>query len=109
MSNPISAQTDLLSEIVRFIYDSSPPEFEDAICIFEYFREEDGSWSVGSQFSYTAKEKNVGGYLNDPNDKVSNLVAKLHDEMQAHTGGDWRSFNLSIKNGGAATVKFQYS
>ena len=109
MSNPIESQTDILSEIVGYLYDSAPSDFEEAICIFEYFCEEDGSWSVGSQFSYLANEQNVDGYLNDQYNEVASLVAKLHNIMLSHTGGEWIVFTLSVKNGGPANVKFKYA
>ena len=108
MSNPIEAQTDIISEIVGYLYDSAPSDFEEAICIFEYFYEDDGSWSVESKFSYLLNGKNVSDYLNDQGDKVTDLVAKLHGVMLSHTGGEWNAFTLSVKNGGPANVAFKY-
>ncbi len=90
------------------MYASTPSNFEEANCIFEYFVEDDESWSVGSKFSYIIDSKKVGAYLNDQFDKASTLVAKLHHLMDSHTGGKWKSFSISLKNGGTATVKFQY-
>ena len=108
MSNSIEAQADILSEIVGYLYDSAPSNFEEVTCTFDYFCEDDGSWSVGSQFSYRSNGKNVGGYLNDQHDKVASLVSELHSVMHSHTGGKWNAFTLSVKNGSQANVTFRY-
>lgn len=81
MSSPIEAQTDILSEISAFLYASAPGDFEEVNCILDYFVEEDGSWSVDSEFSYMLSGVKVGAYLNDPNYRVPALVAELHKAM----------------------------
>ncbi len=108
MTNPIESQTDILTAIAEIIYASTPSNFDEAHCFFEYSVEDDHSWSVGSEFSYILNGEKVSTYLNDQFDRASMLVAKLHQLMDDHTGGKWKSFSLSLKNGGAATVKFQY-
>lgn len=108
MSNPIDVQTDILSKISEYLYDSAPSKFEEATCTFEYDCEDDGSWSVGSKFSYTDNGIIVSDYLNDEGDKLTDLVAKLHEVMHSHTGGKWSAFTISVKNGGPANVKFKY-
>ncbi|MBX9817700.1 MAG: hypothetical protein K2X79_06700 [Burkholderiaceae bacterium] len=108
MTNPIDSQTDLITAIAQYVHDSAPSDYEEAICVFEYFKEEDGSWSVGSQFSYSSNGKSVGDYLKDSHDKVPDLVAQLHGIMHSHTGGQWNAFVLSVKNGGAVNAKFKY-
>lgn len=40
--------------------------------------------------------------------KNQELSQKLHDEMQSHTGGDWRKFILTIDENGEAKTKFIY-
>lgn len=108
MTNPIEIQTDILSEIVGFIYASLPSDFEEANCIFGYFAETDGSWSVDTAFSYIQNGLKVGAYLNDQSGQVPRLVAKLHNAVQEHTGGRWKDFSLSFKKGGSPNAKFQY-
>ncbi|MDX1738758.1 MAG: hypothetical protein R3261_11015 [Alphaproteobacteria bacterium] len=108
MSNPIDLQTDILSEISEYLYVSAPSTFEEASCIFEYDCEDDGSWSVGSKFSYKENGIIVSDYLNDEGDKLTDLVAKLHAVMLSHTAGKWSTFTISVKNGGPANVKFKY-
>jgi hypothetical protein len=108
MTNPIESQTEVLTAIVEIIYASTPSNFDEANCSFEYFVEDDYSWSVGSEFSYILNGEKVGAYLNDQVDRASILVAKLHQLMDTHTKGKWKSFSISLKNSGPATVKFQY-
>lgn len=108
MSNPIEIQTAILSALTDIMYASAPSNFEDATCSFEYSAEEDGSWSVGSTFSYMLNGKRVSELLNDEPDDAATLVAKLHGAMRSHTGGEWRSISISLKNGARANANFEY-
>lgn len=42
-------------------------------------------------------------------DEVFGLVFELHKEMKAQTGGDWKTFTLTIGEDGKAKTKFDYS
>ena len=108
MSNPIEAQTASLSALTDIMYASAPSNFEHATCVFEYATEEDGSWSVGSMFSYTLNGQKTSEFLNDESDEASALVAKLHGAMRSHTGGAWKCLSISLKNGGRANATFEY-
>ena len=41
-------------------------------------------------------------------DRIANLCQQLHDEMQNHTGGDWRKFILTLNEKGEAKTQFIY-
>lgn len=76
-------------------------------CEFEY-EVYDGGWSVGTKYSFVRDGLFFSELLDDPEDRASSHVHKLHELMRLHTGGDWRKFVLVIDPSGKANTKFIY-
>ena len=108
---PIEEQTQLLSQLVQLVHDSAPEGYERAACTFDYrVCNEDGSSSVGGQFSYDKGGVTVSAVLAYPHPVQSmKIVPRLHEIMKGHTGGDWGSFTLTLDKSGQATTSFDYT
>lgn len=100
-------QVEVLNELTQIMHDSARGQYEEMRCEFEYEVYE-GGWSVGSKYSFIRNGLSVSEFLDDPDDKASGFVHKLHELMKYQTGGDWKGFVLSIDSSGKANTKFTY-
>jgi hypothetical protein len=102
-------QTDVLNEIVNIMMLSAPENCQQIKCEFEYrCGNDDGHFGIGTQFEYIHNNKKSFVLLSDPDYRTTDLVAKLHSMMKAHTGGEWTSFTLTLDQDGKAHTKFHY-
>jgi hypothetical protein len=103
----IEQQVEVLNALTQIMHDSACGQYEEMCCEFEY-EVYDGGWSVGSKYSFVRNGLFVSEFLDDPEDRASGFVHKLHELMKSHTGGDWKKFVLSIDVSGKANTKFIY-
>ncbi|PYC35715.1 hypothetical protein DMX05_21380 [Pseudomonas soli] len=103
----IEQQVEILSELVQIMHDSADGAYDSLCCEFDHEAYE-GGWSVGSAYAFVRDGVSVSKILADPDDRASDLVNQLHQVMQAHTGGDWSKFLLSVDGEGRANTKFTY-
>ncbi|QOZ84301.1 hypothetical protein DXT74_15220 [Chromobacterium sp. Rain0013] len=103
----IERQMELLTELARIVHESASEGYSEARCEFDYECSEK-DWTVGSSFSYVLQGVGRAEFLNDPNDRTSQLVHELHELMRQHTGGSWKEFVLSIDANGKAHTNFVY-
>lgn len=109
MNNPIEEQRELIDQLYHIVKASCPLDFESAKCRFEYEKFDDGSSSVGQEFSYVQNKNEISEVLNrDLRRPVTGLVKELHAKMKIHTGGNWYAFTLFINEDGTVTTKFEY-
>ena len=105
MTNPIQKQLDILNKICSIFF--SVPENFDSL-VFEYRFDPEEGWS-GTKLTTLREGKPIQTTLPEQDEyTLEELCEKLHDEMQAHTGGDWRKFTLTIDENGEAKTKFSY-
>ncbi|MCX5468925.1 hypothetical protein [Acinetobacter nematophilus] len=97
-------QVELLNKIVQEVHKYRPFDYDS--WRFEYKFNPDEGWSEYGVFFF----RNHTEYL--PPDFNYDLIIKfsqeLHDEMQSHTGGDWRKFILNLDEQGKAKTQFIY-
>lgn len=103
----IEQQVQVLNALTQIMHDSANGPYEEIRCEFEY-EVYDGGWSVGSKYSFVRDGLFFSELLDDPEDRASSHVHKLHELMRSHTGGDWRKFVLVIDPSGKANTKFTY-
>jgi len=103
----VDQQVTILNELVQLMHDSAGGSYEALRCEFDYEVYDDG-WSVGSKYSFVRNGISVSEILNDPEDRASDLVGRLHRLMLDHTGGNWQRFILSVDSSGRANTKFEY-
>ncbi len=105
----IEDQQKILEEIALIVHQNSDPEYQKSACRFDYDVDEDGSFSVGCEFWYflNGNEKSAAIRYDD-RIKLVGLIPKLHKIMNSHTGGNWRSFTLSIDEKRKVSSKFDY-
>lgn len=103
----IEKQVEILNQIVQVMHNSAASNYEEMSCEFDYEVYE-GGWSVGAKFSFVRDAVMVSDFLDDPDDRVSDLVHQLHGLMKAHTGGDWTRCVLSVGRDGKAKTNFTY-
>ncbi|MBO9519445.1 MAG: DNA/RNA non-specific endonuclease [Porphyrobacter sp.] len=107
--NPIEEQKDLIDKLYKIVICSCPDVFQEASYLFEYVIFDDGSSSVGQEFEYVSGGTTFFATLNPAlRGPVMELVEQLHAKMKEHTGGDWRSFRLTINENGSVSTKFEY-
>ena len=98
-------QFEILNEICTVLFENLV-KFDKFIYIYKFNLEE--NW-VGTQVStFLNGEKIASGLTSEIKDIINNLCQDLHDEMQSHTGGDWRKFILTIDESGKAKTEFIY-
>ena len=98
-------QLEILNEICKTFYENLI-KFDKIVYIYKFNPEE--NW-VGTQLTtFLNGEKISSGLSDEIKDSISNLCQQLHDEMQSHTGGDWRKFILTIDEQGKAKTQFIY-
>jgi hypothetical protein len=100
-------QAEILNQISQVMHDSAATNYEEMHCRFEYFIDE-GDWSVDSEFSFVRNGDLHQGLLNDYTGRVYELAHQLHQRMMAHTGGNWKSFVLTVDATGRAHTDFAY-
>jgi hypothetical protein len=103
----IEQQVEVLNGITQIMHDSARGQCEEMRCEFEYEVYE-GGWSVGSKYSFVRNGLSVSEFLDDPEDRASGLVHRLHELMKSNTGGDWKSFVLAVDPSGKAKTNFTY-
>lgn len=103
----IYQQVEILQKITQVMSHSAESDYEQMTCKFECCIE-DGDWSVDSEFSFVRNGSLYRSRLNDPTANVFRLVRQLHDLMLDHTGGDWKTFQLVVDQGGKAKTHFAY-
>lgn len=103
----IEKQVEILKQITQIMYDSAESSCDEMLCKFDYFMD-DGDWSVASEFAFVRNTTSHRCLLNDPTGSIYGLVHQLHELMKAHTGGDWKSFVLTVDTSGKAKTKFTY-
>ncbi|PIE44172.1 MAG: hypothetical protein CSA45_06780 [Gammaproteobacteria bacterium] len=109
MSNPIESQANILDQLCSLIHISAEDGYKEASCRFDRSVSDDGSVSVGQEFSYIDRDnQKKSGLLEDPDWAVMDLVLDLYKEMNAHTGGDWTAFVLTMTEDGKARINFEY-
>jgi len=102
----MNKKIEILNDIVKYIHINSILNYDLAHLEYKFNLEE--QW-----YSFSVwYEKNHQNYSPNDFDKISNeaqeLCKKLHNEMQAHTGGDWRKFILTLDETGQAKTQFIY-
>ncbi|WP_436897342.1 hypothetical protein [Acinetobacter gyllenbergii] len=100
----MQSQIELLNEIAREIHIHRPFDYNS--WRFEYKFNPDEGWSEYGVFFTRNNEEYLSPDFNY--DLIIKLSQELHDEMQSHTGGDWRKFVLTIDENGEAKTKFIY-
>lgn len=97
-------QLELLNKIAQEIHKQRIFDYD--AYKFEYkFNPEEGWSQYGAYFC----KNNVETLASNFNyDGINDLCQQLHDEMQAHTGGDWRKFILTLDETGQAKTQFIY-
>jgi hypothetical protein len=100
-------QAEILSQISQVMHDSAETNYEEMHCRFEYFVDQ-GDWSVDSEFSFVRNGDLYRSLLNEHSGEVYKLVHQLHQRMMAHTGGNWKSFELTVDATGRAHTEFAY-
>jgi hypothetical protein len=103
--NPIDKQVEILNKLAGVMMRSPDTDYESLTCRFEVSIKDE---SVGQEFSFKKDGEQISGLLDDPDWAVMDWVFDLHNEMNAHTGGDWIAFTLTIDGDGKATTKFEY-
>ncbi|RZG46957.1 hypothetical protein [Acinetobacter wuhouensis] len=98
-------QFEILNDICKIFYENLF-KFDKIIYVYKFNPEED--W-VGTRMTiFLNEEKIASNFSSEIKDRISNLSQKLHDEMQSHTGGDWRKFTLTINEERKAKTEFIY-
>ncbi len=103
----IQEQVEVLNKITQVMHDSAEFNHEEMVCRFDYYIDA-GGWSVDSEFSFVREGALCRSRLNDPTGNVYRLVHQLHELMRSHTGGEWKSFVLTVDATGRAHTKFVY-
>lgn len=103
----IQDQVEVLNKITQVMHESAEFNYEEMACRFDYYID-DGEWSVDSAFSFIREGTLHRARLNDPTGNVYRFVHQLHELMEAHTGGDWKSLVLTVDATGRARTKFAY-
>jgi len=102
----VDKQLEILNELSSILHFSTEIKYDSAH--LEYKFNPDEQWNSFSVWY----EKNQQNYSPNDFDKISyeaqELCKELHNEMQSHTGGDWRKFILTIDETGQAKTQFIY-
>ncbi len=100
----IEQQVSILNDIAYEIHSQSRKKYDSFR--LEYKFNPDEGWS---QYGVYFVRDGLEELSQDMNyDEITKSCEKLHTEMQAHTGGDWRKFILTIDENGEAKTKFIY-
>lgn len=102
----IDQQNRVLNDLVNIIYNQTDEGYETALCKYT-FLEKFKSTSINFSF-YVHGEQVKKAMTAEATIKSSDLVEELRALMKEHTGGEWRSFTLTLDADGKATTKFTY-
>ena len=104
--DPLAYQTEILEKLAQIIHDEADHDYQNIICDFEYNFSE--GWSE-SEYRYWKNGEEIRKGISVENScRSGDLLADLHAAMKAHTGGDWKSFTLTLGGDGRAHTKFRY-
>jgi Protein of unknown function, DUF600 len=104
--NPFERQTEILNHLVQIMHDESDKNYEKSTCYFELNIIE--GWSE-TRFSFTQRGLEISRPISEEFTwEIHSLLEELHAAMKAHTGGEWKSFTLTLDKGGKAHTKFYY-
>ena len=99
-------QVNILNELAKILHYSSGSLYDSAH--LEYKFNPDEGWRSISMW-YENEGKTLPPKQDDTDQKnIDQMCKQLHDEMQSHTGGDWRKFILTIDEQGKAKTQFIY-
>ncbi|MCT9979478.1 hypothetical protein M2R48_14165 [Acinetobacter sp. I-MWF] len=102
----MEAQVNILNELAKILHYSSGSLYDSAH--LEYKFNPDEGWRSISMW-YENEGKTLPPKQDDADQKnIDQMCKQLHDEMQSHTGGDWRKFILTIDEQGKAKTQFIY-
>lgn len=108
--NPIEQQTMILNNLCQLLHDNADEGYDEACCEFKYYFGDDGSLGFGAKFHFSIDGLVNSRVFRDTNEnRFDDLILKLHTLMKEHTGGDWKTFTLTLDKNGKATTKFDYS
>lgn len=99
-------QTDILEKMSQIIYSNVDIAYDLIILKIELDTVE--GWSdIECNFKYgdTVNETNLDA---SSSWRLHQSAEELHKLMKAHTGGEWRSFTLTLDADGKAHTKFHY-
>ncbi|WP_157039494.1 hypothetical protein [Aquincola tertiaricarbonis] len=103
----VEQQVLVLNQILEMMHRSAGSKYDTMRCEFKY-ETYDGGWSVDLKYSLVRNGVFVSKFLDDPEDRVPQLVHELHELMEAHTGGRWHGFVLALDENGRANSSFDY-
>ncbi|KAF7274719.1 hypothetical protein GWI33_012610 [Rhynchophorus ferrugineus] len=98
-------QFEILNEICKQFF-KSPKKIESLRYIYRFNPSE--NWVGTRLLTIIEGKKTPLGLPSEVMDHIEYLCQQLHDEMQAHTGGDWRKFVLMLDEKGEAKTQFIY-
>ncbi len=98
-------QFELLNHICKCIF-STNVNFDTMEFVYSFSPEEE--WSGTRTSAVKNNEKISLNLSSNIMNEIENTCELLHAEMQAHTGGDWRKFILTIDENREAKTKFIY-
>ncbi len=102
----MNKQIEILNDIVKYIHANSIVNYDSFI--FEYKFNPDEGWA-NFHLDYCKDNKSyLASIQNFDFSTLEDLSKKLHDEMQSHTGGDWRKFILTIDEQGKVKTQLIY-
>lgn len=100
----INHQIEILEELCRLLVESSNIDY-DTLSLTYTFNPQEG-WSE-VRIKQTKDNQNYSvNHFNS--NKCEYLCTLLHDEMQNHTGGDWRKFILTLDKNHEVKTEFSY-
>jgi hypothetical protein len=99
-------QFEILNQLAIIISDEANRDY-DSVTYEGKINVEEGWLDSGFSFVRHGKKKSVA-LSEEGEDLLFGLVFDLHKEMNAHTGGNWKAFTLTIGEDGKAKTKFEY-
>lgn len=102
----MNKQLELLNEIYYLLSNHSPKNFDSLIYVYKFNPQE--NW-IGTTLLTVVNGKNEAlNWCSDILKKIKLLCKNLHQEMQKHTGGDWRKVVLHINENKEVKTNFIY-
>lgn len=104
--NSIERQTEILSQLSQILHDDADEGYNFAIGEFDYLPEYE---TISNYFLFEKDSVKVNRpFSDDAVTKNLDLCEELRALMKEHTGGEWKSFTLTIDADGKAKAKFHY-
>lgn len=100
----INNQITILQELCLLLKDSSNIDY-DTLSLTYKFNPQEGWSEIRIKQTKDSENYSVNNFNSN---KCENLCISLHDEMQNHTGGDWRKFILTLDRQNNAKTEFSY-